>query len=160
MVAHGAWLVRLCGGVYDAAVTRLGVFIFLLAPLLVACGVRFSAAKQGNDFFKTLTVSGDRRAGSALTASVTYMQKAPFEVKMTCELRKNKTLVRAIGNDVIPRYPFGNPKATPFPGNFSYDFTVDEPGTYEVQCYTPVDEDNFIVKEFTVRPASTPTPGS
>lgn len=128
--------------------------------LLAACGVRFSAAKQGTEFFVSLDVSGDKRAGQPLTALVTYDQKYPFEVLIKCELRQAKELVKPVGQDSAPPLANGNPKATPFPGSFSYDFTVERPGAYEVQCYTPADEDNFITKEFALGPAPdvTPTP--
>ena len=53
----------------------------------------------------------------------------------------------------------GGPEATPFPGAISFDFTVDEPGTYIVECLTEKDEDNFIHDEITVVAANrTPTP--
>jgi hypothetical protein len=61
----------------------------------------------------------------------------------------------------VPQLPGGSPKATPFPGNVSFDFTVDAPGEYKAECYTPNDEDNVIIDVFTilgpaVTPAATP----
>jgi hypothetical protein len=59
-------------------------------------------------------------------------------------------LVKDIGGDIIPAYPDGNPDLTPFPGNFSFDFTMDAPGDYQLQCYTPRDEDNYIEEAFSI----------
>jgi hypothetical protein len=53
----------------------------------------------------------------------------------------------------------GGPGATPVPGSIAFDFTVDVPGTYIVECLTEKDEDNFIHDEITVLAADrTPTP--
>ena len=46
------------------------------------------------------------------------------------------------------------------PGVFAFDFAVDEPGTFKVECYTPADEDNFVRDEIEISAAldATPTP--
>jgi hypothetical protein len=46
----------------------------------------------------------------------------------------------------------GTPDATPVAHRDSFPFTVDEPGDYYVECYTPADDDNFIRRGFTVEP--------
>ncbi len=126
--------------------------------LLAACGVNFSPAPQGNDFFRSLTITGDDHAGSPMTAVVLVRQKYDEQLDVRCEIRKGKELYKPVGQDTVPRLANGNPKATPFPMNFAYDFTVEAPGTYKFECFTPRDEDNYIIKEFTVRPQGTPTP--
>ena len=73
-------------------------------------------------------------------------------------MRRNKELVKEIGATDAPALVFGGPEATPFPGNYTFDFTLDAPGAYKVQCYTPADDDNFIEKEITVLPGENATP--
>ncbi len=118
--------------------------------MLTACGVAFSDAPQGNEFWSALTVTGDHHVGQPLTAAVSYKQSYTIAVPIKCELRQSKNLVKPIGEATIPADPGGSPKATPFPGNFSFDFSVDAPGEYRVDCFTAADEDNFISKTFTI----------
>lgn len=137
------------------------VILALVAPaVLAACGVAFSPDDESNEFFQTLEVSGDRRAGQVLTAAVSYEQFYPVEVRMACELRDDTQLIKPIAEVIVMPLENGGPEATPFPGNFAFDFTVDEPGSYRVECLTPRDEDNYIIDEFSIgaAPAETPTP--
>jgi hypothetical protein len=131
-------------------------FLPLLAAasmLFTACGVKFSDPPSHNEFFQSLVITGAMRAGKPLTAAVAYQTTYNVPVKITCELRQGTTVIQPIGHDEIPAYLAGNPKATPVPGNFAYDFAVDDPGSYKLRCYTDLDKDNFITKAFTVRPA-------
>lgn len=132
----------------------------LATPLLAACGVAFTPADQDNEFFQSLEVSGDKRVGHPLTAAVTYEQYYPVDVAFACELRQETELVKPVAEFNVKALEGGSPEATPFPGNFAFDFVVDEPGTYRVECLTPRDEDNYIIDEFDVGPApeATPTP--
>ncbi|MEO8698223.1 MAG: hypothetical protein ABI658_32315 [Acidimicrobiales bacterium] len=125
----------------------------VVAVLAAACGVGYGSAPEGNEFFKSAKVTGDFRAGLTLTGAVTYESNYPIEVQITCEIRKGKELVQTLATETIPALPSGNPKATPFPGNFSYDFAVPEPGTYKFECLTTKDDDNYIIRDFTVRAA-------
>ena len=130
--------------------------LLLAAAALAGCGVAFGPAPQGNEFFKSLEVTGDLRVGAPLTAALEYAQRNPIEVTVQCELRQKKELVKVIGGERVAPLPEGDPEATPFPGNYAFDFTVDEPGRYRVECLTPLDEDNYIIEEFTIEPAATP----
>lgn len=133
----------------------------LAASLLLAgCGIRFSAAPQGNDFFDSLDVTGDKRVGETLTAAVALSQFYPVEVAVECELLEDSETLKPIGREVVPAMPNGSPERTPFPWNYSFDFTVDDPGEYYVDCFTPLDEDNFIREVIDIgEPAeATPTP--
>jgi len=138
----------------------LPLLLVVVAILAAGCGVDFSSAKQGNEFFKSLAVTGDLRAGSPLTAAVTYEQNNPVAVVIKCEVRQGKDLVKEIGGESAPLLAGGGPEATPFPGNFSFDFSMEQPGTYKAECFTPADEDNYIIKTFTIGPAATPTPAT
>jgi hypothetical protein len=133
--------------------------LLLSSALLAACGVRFSEADPGTEFFKSIDISGQMRAGDPLTVVVGYDQYYPVEVAFQCELRRNKQLVTVIGEATVPPLEGGGPDATPFPGVFSFDFSAAEPGTYVVECLTPIDEDNFIGDEITIAPAADQTPG-
>lgn len=120
--------------------------------------MELSSAKNGTEFFKSLTITGDLAAGAPLTAAVGYDQNNPVPVVIKCEIRQGKNLVKELGGELAPELPLGGPKATPFPGNFSFDFVMEQPGTYKAECFTPADEDNYILKTFTIGPAATPTP--
>ncbi len=136
------------------------VLAFVAPAVLVGCGVAFSPDDEGNEFFQSLDVTGDKRVGQLLTAAVTYEQFYPLFIHMTCELRQEQQLVKSISEATVPPLRGGTPGTTPFPGNFAFDFTVEEPGNYRVECLTPRDEDNYIIDEFTIAsaPAETPTP--
>lgn len=132
----------------------------VFSAALVGCGIAFTPADEGNEFFQSLDVTGDQRAGLTLTAAVSYDQYYDVEVLMACELRQEKSLIKPIAEVAVMPLVNGSPDATPLPGNFAFDFVVDEPGKYRVECLTPRDEDNYIVDEFTIAaaPAETPTP--
>ncbi len=130
--------------------------LLVAALLLSGCGVKFTDAEPGTEFFKSLKVSGTPTAGSPLTLALTYEQNNPVAVVVTCELRQGKTLIEPIGEETVPLLAGGGPKATPVAGSYSFDFVVDRPGTYRAECYTPADEYNYIIREFTVRPAANP----
>jgi hypothetical protein len=129
----------------------LVVLFALSCALLAGCGVRFRDPQPGNEFFKSATVSGDLRAGATLTGAVTIAQRYSIEVPIACELRQGKQLVKPIGSEKIAALPGGTPKSTPVAAHYTYEFTVDKPGAYKFECFTPSDEDNFIIREFTVR---------
>jgi hypothetical protein len=138
-----------------AGVSPRHLLSLAIASLLLAgCGVSFGS-DQGNEFFKSIDVSGRMEAGAPLTVAVTYEQFYPFQLDIECELWDNttKTLVRSLGQDLIPSYPEGSPRVTPFPGNFSMDFVVEEPGEYLVECFTVLDDENFIGEKITIREA-------
>ena len=132
----------------------------MLAALLFAtlvlggCGVDFSNGPAGTEFFKSLKVNGTPMAGAPLALVVTYAQNNPVDVAVKCELRQGKTLVKDVGTQTVPQLAGGGPKATPVAGTYSFDFTVDQVGAYKAECYTPADENNFIIREFTVRPGA------
>ena len=127
-----------------------------------ACGVGFRSAPEGNEFFKSAKVTGNFQAGGALTGAVTFKSSYPVEIQVLCEIRRGKDLVQSLDSKVVPLLADGSPKKTPVAGAFSYDFTVADPGAYKFECYTAVDQDNYIIREFTVRPtigdAPVPTP--
>jgi hypothetical protein len=129
------------------------LLLLALAVVSSACGIAFGSAPEGNEFFKSAKVIGDARAGLTLTGTVTYESNYPVEVQIACEMRQGKELVQSLATETIPALPGGNPKATPVPGTFSYDFAIATPGAYKFECYTVKDEDNYIIREFTVRPA-------
>lgn len=134
------------------------LLLVIAGGLLAACGVRFSDASPGTEFFKSLTISGDMRAGAPLTAAVGIAQHYEIDVAIACQLRKGQTVLKEIGAEKVPLIPDGGPEATPVAVNYSFDFTVDAPGTYNVKCLTPSDENNFIIKQITIRPG-TPASG-
>ena len=130
---------------------RLTPVTMLIAALsLIACGVRYSDPEPGTEFYESIDITGDMTAGETLTVTIGITQTNPVEVVSVCELRQDKKTLFEIGRATIPALPEGNPDATPVISEQSHDFTVDEPGTFVVECLTPKDEDNFIAKEITV----------
>jgi len=129
------------------------LIVCIFSVALAGCGVAFSDPPQGNEFFKSLSISGDRRVGEQLTAAVAVKQSYAIAVPIRCELRQNKKLVKALGEETVAPYPNGNPKVTPVAETVSFDFTVDSPGEYVVECFTSSDEDNYILKALTIQPS-------
>ena len=128
----------------------LPLLLAVLCALFAGCGVKFSDASAGNEFFKAITVTGDLRAGGTVTATVSIAQHNPVNVAVTCELRRSSTALKTLATSTVAANLSGGPTATPVASTYSFDFTVDAPGTYNVKCVTPSDIDNFIVKEFHV----------
>jgi hypothetical protein len=129
----------------------------LCAMLLAACGVRFADATPGTEFFTDIEISGEMRAGAPLTVDVQYEQFYPVDVAFHCELRRKKEIIKRLGEQVVVPLENGGPDKTPFPGAIAFDFTVEAPGTYIVECLTEKDEDNFIGDEITIAaPDATP----
>ena len=129
------------------------LLLLLSCALVAGCGVRFRDPEPGNEFFKSATVSGDLRVGATLTGAVTVAQTYSIVVPITCELRQGKTLIKTIGSEQIAALPGGTPKSTPVAASYSYPFTVEQAGAYKFECFTTKDEDNFVIREFTVRPS-------
>jgi hypothetical protein len=130
----------------------------LLATLVLGgCGVDFSNGESGTEFFKSLKVTGTPTAGARLTLVFGYAQNNPVDVAVKCELRQGKTLVKEIATQTVAQLAGGGPKATPVAGTYAFDFIVDQPGAYKAECFTPADENNFIIHEFTVRPGALST---
>ncbi len=123
----------------------------LMCALLAGCGVAFGDATEGNDFFVSLRVSGEKTAGAPLTAAVAYETFYPEPIDIVCELRRGSESLRQIGGLQAPAVPGLTPDDDGVPGNYSIDFSVDEAGTYKVECYTSKEEANFIIEEFTVK---------
>jgi hypothetical protein len=121
------------------------------AALFAACGVEFRSAPQGNEFFQSLEVTGRMEPGAPLTAALAYETYYPVPVEVACEIRTTEELVKEIGRYTAPALEGGDPDSTPVPGNIAFDFTIDEPGSYRAECYTPEDEDSYIRESFTIR---------
>ena len=118
-----------------------------------ACGVTFGGAPEGNDFFTSLDVTGDMTIAAPLTAALSYETFYPVPVDIICELRQGDDLVREIGRTQAPSVPeelSPDDEDERVPGNISFDFAVEEAGAFKVECYTPLDEANYIVEEFDV----------
>ena len=128
--------------------------LVLATLILGGCGVDFSNGEPGTEFFKSLKLTGTPAVGAQMTLVVAYEQNNPVDVAVKCEVRQGKELVREIGSQTVPLLNGGGPEATPVSGTYSFEFTVYKPGAYKAECFTPKDEDNFIIREFTVRPAA------
>jgi hypothetical protein len=130
----------------------LPLLLVVIGSLFAGCGVKFSDPPPGNEFFKKLTITGDLRAGGMVTATVSIEQHNPVNVAVKCELRRSSTALKTLATSTVAAKPDGGPTATPAASTYSFNFTVDSPGSYNVKCVTPSDIDNFIVKAFNVGP--------
>lgn len=128
--------------------------LVLATLILGGCGVDFSSGESGTEFFKSLRVTGTPAVGAQMTMVVAYAQNNPVDVAVKCEIRQGRELVREVGSQTVPLLSGGGPEATPVAGTYSFDFTIFKPGAYKAECYTPADENNFIIREFTVRPGA------
>lgn len=128
------------------------LLLVLIGSLFAGCGVQFSDPPPGNEFFKKLTITGDLHAGGTITATVSIQQHNPVNVAVKCTLRHNATPIATLATATVAAKPDGGPTATPVASTYSFDFKVDEAGSYNVKCVTPSDIDNFIVKGFNVGP--------
>ena len=120
-----------------------------VAALAMACGVRFKP-KIGTEYFTSLNVEGEHRVGAPMSIALAYEHNYPVDVQIECELRKGKEVVKSLGATTAAAIPNGGAEATPVAGEFRADFTVDAPGDYKAECFTPADDDNYIIKIFTV----------
>jgi hypothetical protein len=139
----------------------LAVSMVLTSALAAACGVQFASPVVDDDFFTGIRVSGVEQTGAPMTVVFLYQTNYPNVVEVVCELLdSDQEVVKEIGRTTVPAFPNGNPDVTPMAGVSAFDFTVDAPGTFRVECYTPADEDNFVRDEIDVTqaPESTPTP--
>ncbi|MEX0751262.1 MAG: hypothetical protein WD359_10690 [Dehalococcoidia bacterium] len=134
------------------------ILLVLSSVLIAACGVRFADATPGTEFFTEIEISGEMRAGAPLTVLVQYEQFYPVDVTFHCELRRKKEIIKRLGEHAVIPLENGAPDKTPFPGAIAFDFSVDAPGEYIVECLTEKDEDNFIGDEITIAPAEGGTP--
>jgi hypothetical protein len=90
--------------------------------------------------------------GVPLTAAVAYETFYPTQIEIVCELRQGSETLRQVGSFQTPAAAANlTPEDAAVVGNFSIDFTIDTPGAYKIECYTPAEEANFIIDEFTVR---------
>ena len=125
-----------------------------LALLASACGVSLGSTDEGNDFFVSLHISGEERVGEPLTAALAYETFYPMPVDIVCELWRGKELVREIGRTQAPSVPGDlspEDEDARVPGNIAFDFAVEAAGEFKVECYTPLDDANYILEEFSVR---------
>jgi len=139
------------------ATVRVRPLLLLLCVALAggACGVSFGESSEGNEFFTGLDVTGHKVVGEPLTAAVAYETFYPMPVDITCDLYRGRERLREIGRTQAPAVPGDRSPEDEderVPGNVSFDFAVEEAGKHEVECYTPLDDSNFIVESFGVAP--------
>ena len=143
---------------------RNGLLVLLLLAL-PACGVAFRSDFEGTEVFKSISLSGDRVAGSELTLNVEVAQPYPVPLLITCyyedpdaltEDEKNVAFQErapVIGKTVLPAREGGDPQDKVEKQKLSFKFKVDQPGTYFVACLTPAAAENGYGLSFTVRGA-------
>lgn len=153
----------------------------LLLALAAGCGVSFGATDDETEVFKSLTVEGDFRLGGVLTMTLEVEQPYAADVPIVCELLDDDApatatvepdatatpvAFSAVGptpqnkvRDLIRKTIFENPdggivdEVTPVPETLEREFDApEEAGRYEIECYTPADDNNAISTKFTIAP--------
>ena len=120
--------------------------------LLAGCGISLSnGGGASSELFSKLTVQGEAVAGSEMTLQVTYKQRYPVAVDVSCFLVDPGRSRRLLGRDTLPADPDTSPKPTPVASASTFRFRVQMPGSYAALCNTPLDPDNFISKKFRVK---------
>jgi len=134
-----------------ASVPRCIALLAATTLLIAGCGVRLQDLEPGTEFWASIEITGTFTPDSPLHVEAQYEQLYPVDVDVLCELRREKEQLLEIGRATVPALAGGNPAATPIAGTLSYDFSAPPaPGTYVVECLTPLDEDNFIGDEITI----------
>jgi hypothetical protein len=136
----------------------LVMFVLAACAFAAGCGVHFASPLIDDDFFTGIVVSGREVTGAPMTVLVTYQTNYPATIDVVCELIQEDEAVREIGRATAPAFPNGNPDVSPMPGAFAFDFVVETPGTFDVECFTPADEDNFARQEINVEQGPDPMP--
>ncbi len=121
------------------------------ALLLAGCGISLSNGGASSELFSKLSIQGDAVAGSEMSLQVTYKQRYPVAVDVSCFLVDPGRSRRLLGRDTLPADPDTSPKPTPVAGASTFRFRVQMPGSYVALCNTPLDPDNFISKKFRVK---------
>jgi hypothetical protein len=146
-----------------ASILRRLPFLALLFVALPACGVSFRSSFKGTEVFKSISISGDRIAGSELTLTVEVAQPYPVPIKVSCyyedadSLTDDQKIVafqeRAplIGETVLPANVGSDPQNKVEKQTLSFKFKPEQAGQYFAACVTPGAPDNGYGMSFTVR---------
>ena len=123
----------------------------------------FRSEFNGTEVFKSLSLEGDRVAGSELTLNVEVAQPYPVPVQVACyfenedDLTDDQKMVafweRAakIGEVILPANVGSNPQDKGDKQKLSYKFKPDKAGDYFAACITPGAPDNGYGMAFKVK---------
>ncbi len=146
-------------------ILRPRLLLLILALFgLTACGVRFVDSFNGTELFRKLELTGDFLPGKPLTVTVTVTQAYPLPVEVACMYEDSSDLTKdqkkivfperatTVGTVTLPASPGTAPgdKKKVEPQEYSFEFTVDQPGDYFIACLTPAATENGIGTSFTV----------
>jgi hypothetical protein len=120
------------------------------ALLLAGCGISFGGGTS-SELFSKLSLEGEPVVGGQMTLEVTYEQRYPLPVDISCFLVESGRSRRLLGRDTLSADPDTSVEPTPVAGSSTFRFRVDRPGRYLALCNTPLDPENFISEEFQVK---------
>jgi hypothetical protein len=120
------------------------------ALLLAGCGISLDSGTS-SELFSKLSLKGEPVVGSEMTLEVTHEQRYPLPVDISCFLVEPGHSRRLLGRDTLPADPDTSVEPTPVAGSSTFRFRVERSGRYVALCNTPLDQDNFISKEFRVK---------
>ena len=135
--------------------------MILLGLALTACGVSFSETFDGTELFKSLSLTGDRTAGSELTVTVMVTQTYRVPVEVACFYEDPNNLsdddyhvafqerAQRVGETVLPPATTTDRKSIERQP-VSFTFSVRKPGDYFLACLTPAAPDNGLGVNFTI----------
>ena len=125
----------------------------------------FRSSFKGTEVFKSISISGDRVAGSELMLTVEVAQPYPVPIKVSCYYEDEDSLTddqkmvafqeRAplIGERVLAANAGSDPQDKVEKQTLSFKFKPEQPGKYFAACVTPGAADNGYGMSFTVRSA-------
>ncbi len=127
----------------------------LSALLLAGCGISFGSGNS-SELFQEIRVRGEPVVGQEMRVEVTYRQRLPVPITISCFLIRPGHSRRWLGRDTLPANPDTSSEPGPVEGRSTFRFVPDRPGRYIALCNTPLDLENAIAQEFRVREPVSP----
>ena len=142
------------------------LFVVFLSPF---CGVAFRDTFTGTETFKGISLSGERVVGAPLTLSLVVQQTYPVPLTITCYYEDSDKLTddekkvafqeraHVLGRALLPAAPERNPQDKLEKSQrqtLTFDFKVDEAGSYFAACITPAAAENGYGIAFKIKDSS------
>jgi len=139
------------------------LFVVFLSPV---CGVAFRSTFTGTETFKSIALSGDRVTGAPLTLTLEVQQTYPVPLAITCYYEDSDKLTddekkvafqeraHVLGRALLPAAPERNPQDKLEKSQrqtLTFDFKVDEAGSYFAACLTPAAAENGFGMPFKIK---------
>lgn len=155
------------GSMYDLRglpISQISGLLFAVLAFfsVTACGIQFSGPSNETELFKSISVTGDLNAGSALTVTVSVAQAYSVPVTVACFYEMPETLTKdqkdlrfseraiKIGESLLQPSPPVHPGDGGTLKSVIFNFSIPEPGDYFLACLTPAAPENSLGISFRV----------